>query len=95
MKPSNLSFVPLSQASLCLDCEMITAAATCCAACGSSALMNMARTLSQPGHSRRVVTHNVNSTYTKYAERQTIFARQKRISASDYGLVCLQGGVKL
>jgi hypothetical protein len=45
MNKSGLSFVPLQQASLCLDCEMITSAQTHCFACGSVALMNLARTL--------------------------------------------------
>ena len=45
MNTSDLSIVPLKQANLCLDCEMITAAQTHCVACGSAALMNLARTL--------------------------------------------------
>lgn len=48
MNTSNLSLVPLQQASLCLDCETITAAQTNCHACGSRALLNIARALSQP-----------------------------------------------
>lgn len=46
MKPANLSVVPFQQASLCLDCETITAAHTNCLACGSRALLNIARVLS-------------------------------------------------
>ncbi len=49
MKAPNRNFVPLNQASLCLDCEMVTAAPTCCPACGSGALMSIARALSRPG----------------------------------------------
>ncbi len=49
MKSSGLSLIPLPLASLCLDCEMITAAHGRCVACGSSALLNVARTLSRPG----------------------------------------------
>ena len=45
MNVSKLSLVPLQQASLCLDCEIITAAHTHCLACGSVALLNLARTL--------------------------------------------------
>jgi hypothetical protein len=45
MNVTKLSLVPLQQASLCLDCDMITAAHTHCFACGSVALMNLARTL--------------------------------------------------
>jgi hypothetical protein len=45
MNVSKLSLVPLQQASLCLDCEIITAAHTHCLACGSAALLNLARTL--------------------------------------------------
>lgn len=49
MKSSKLSLVPFQLASLCLDCEMITAANGRCIACGSMALLNIARTLSKPG----------------------------------------------
>jgi hypothetical protein len=45
MKTSELDLVPLRQASLCLDCDMITAAHTHCLACGSIALMSLAKTL--------------------------------------------------
>lgn len=45
MNASTLSLVPFQQASLCLDCEMITAAHTHCSVCGSVALLNLARTL--------------------------------------------------
>jgi len=41
--------VPLLYASLCLDCEVITSVHTFCPACGSGALMNLARAL---GHSK-------------------------------------------
>jgi len=44
------SFVPLQQASLCLDCDVISAAHTRCLACGSQALLNVARALSRPNH---------------------------------------------
>jgi|ERR1700729_1910851 len=37
--------VPLQQASLCVDCETITAAHTNCLACGSKALLNIAQVL--------------------------------------------------
>jgi hypothetical protein len=42
---SNLSLVPLRQASLCLDCETIMTAPTNCHVCGSRALLNVARAL--------------------------------------------------
>jgi hypothetical protein len=45
MNSSKLGLVPLQQASLCMDCEMITAAHTHCCACGSAALLSLARTL--------------------------------------------------
>jgi hypothetical protein len=48
MSTSNLSLVPLQQASLCLDCETITTAQTNCHRCGSRALLNLARALDQP-----------------------------------------------
>jgi len=44
---TNVSLVPLQHASLCLDCETITTAHTNCMACGSRALLNLARILSQ------------------------------------------------
>lgn len=50
MNISNLGFVPLQQANLCLDCETITAAHTNCSACGSGALLNVARALNRPGY---------------------------------------------
>lgn len=50
MNTSNLSLVPLHQASLCLDCETITAAQSNCHACGSRALLSIARVLNQPGY---------------------------------------------
>ncbi len=45
MNTSQLSLIPLQQATLCIDCDMITASQTRCAVCGSVALMNLARTL--------------------------------------------------
>jgi hypothetical protein len=45
VKTSNLSLVPLRQATLCLDCENITTAHANCHACGSRALLNVARAL--------------------------------------------------
>jgi len=45
MSTSEFSIVPLRQASLCLDCDMITSAHTHCFVCGSGALMSLARTL--------------------------------------------------
>jgi len=48
MKASNLGLVHLKKASLCLDCEMITEAQTDCLACGSTALLNVARALNRP-----------------------------------------------
>jgi hypothetical protein len=41
--------VPLQFASLCLDCEMITPTRGRCTACGSVAVLNVARMLSRPG----------------------------------------------
>jgi hypothetical protein len=45
MNAAKLSLVPFQQASLCLDCDMITAAHTNCFVCGSVALLNLARAL--------------------------------------------------
>ena len=49
MNSSGSSVVPLQLASLCLDCEMITPTCGRCIACGSVALLNVARMLSRPG----------------------------------------------
>lgn len=46
MNNSNPSLIPLQRASLCLDCEVITPAHKSCLACGSAALLNLARALS-------------------------------------------------
>jgi hypothetical protein len=43
----NLDLVPLQKAGLCLDCDTITAAHTTCLACGSRAVLNIARVLSR------------------------------------------------
>src|ERR1700742_486196 len=50
MNASELSLVPLKQASLCLDCDMISGGHTYCFACGSTALLNLARTLNGREH---------------------------------------------
>ena len=50
MNTSTPDLVPLQQASLCLDCETITAAHSNCHACGSRALLNIARALDHPGY---------------------------------------------
>jgi hypothetical protein len=44
---TNYSLVPLQQANLCLDCETITASQANCFACGSRALLNVARVLNE------------------------------------------------
>jgi hypothetical protein len=48
MNNLNPSLIPLQRASLCLDCEVITPAQKSCLACGSMALLNVARALSGP-----------------------------------------------
>jgi len=45
MNSSERSLIPLQQANLCLDCDMITTGHTYCFGCGSTALLNLARTL--------------------------------------------------
>jgi hypothetical protein len=52
MNITKLSLVPLQHASLCLDCDMITSAHTHCLACGSIALLNLARTLNGGDYAR-------------------------------------------
>ena len=42
------SLVPLQHASLCLDCDLISPARTHCLACGSQALLSIARALNRP-----------------------------------------------
>ena len=48
MNKPNPSLIPLQRASLCLDCETITPAQKSCLACGSAALLNIARALGGP-----------------------------------------------
>jgi hypothetical protein len=50
MNISSVSFVPLKQANLCVDCDMITAINTRCPACGSIALLNLDRALARSGY---------------------------------------------
>jgi hypothetical protein len=50
MNTSNVGLVPLQQASLCLDYEAIAASHAKCPACGSGALLNVARALSRPDY---------------------------------------------
>lgn len=71
MNTSNLSLVPLQQASLCLDCETITAAQTNCHACGSRALLNIARALDQPGYRASLRADNpvIHAAFSKQAPR--------------------------
>jgi hypothetical protein len=47
MTTANYNLVPLQQANLCLDCETITASQANCFACGSRALLNVARVLNE------------------------------------------------
>ena len=47
MSVCDAGVVPLQQASLCLDCEQITAARVYCRACGSHALLGIAGVLSR------------------------------------------------
>jgi hypothetical protein len=88
MNTSDLSLVPLQQASLCLDCDMITAAHTHCFACGSVALMNLARTLDgnasakQSHHELFVVTRN--SLRPKPAALKSIRSDQQPVSQGKY-----------
>jgi len=57
MNTPNMSLVPLQLASLCLDCEMITPAQAKCMACGSVAVLNIARTL----NSRRAISSKIEA----------------------------------
>jgi len=68
MSTSDLSFVPLQQASLCLDCEMITRAHGRCMACGSTALLGIARTLSRQGE--LVLRHQTNTGVAQIVSRR-------------------------
>lgn len=54
MNTADLNLVPLKLATLCLDCETITAGHMHCHACGSRALLNIARALSRPSSSPAV-----------------------------------------
>jgi hypothetical protein len=50
MNNSDPSLIPLQRANLCLDCEVITPAHMSCLACGSTALLSIARALSGPAY---------------------------------------------
>ncbi len=73
MNTRSVSLVPLQQASLCLDCETITTAHTNCLACGSRALLNLARVLSQHSSDRlrSVSTAAVPMSLSPIRQRQT------------------------
>lgn len=73
MNSANFNVVPLRQASLCMDCETITAAHTNCLACGSQALLGLARVLSEPSSdfSRRVSTEVVPISLSPLHKRHT------------------------
>jgi hypothetical protein len=88
MNTSELSLVPLQLANLCLDCEMITAGQTHCSACGSVALMNLARTLNgnataEQSHQELFVVKR-NSPRPKPAAFKSIGPNQLPISQSKY-----------
>jgi hypothetical protein len=68
MNTSTLSLVPLQQASLCLDCDMITPAHTHCSACGSAALLNLARTLNGGEYARQIAA--THAAVTSISERR-------------------------
>jgi hypothetical protein len=75
MNISQLSLVPLRQASLCLDCDMITPSHTHCLACGSVALMSLARTLNgeeRPGRKQQELMV-VAAFSTQQAQEPTVF----------------------
>jgi hypothetical protein len=88
MKTSELSLVPLQLANLCLDCDMITAGQTHCFACGSVALMNLARTLN--GSAAEKHSHHELFVVTKRSPRpkpdafKSIGPNQRPISLSKY-----------
>ena len=42
--------IPLQLATLCMDCNMITASTTDCLVCGSAALLNLARVMNRENH---------------------------------------------
>ena len=50
MNAESPSLVPLQHASLCLDCDVISAAHADCPACGSRALLSIARALNRPAY---------------------------------------------
>jgi hypothetical protein len=92
MKTSCRNFVPLRQASLCLDCEMISDTAVACPACGSAALMNMARALGNAGQSHGAYVGPLpdHAAYASRPERRFVFERSKERSHA-FRLPLLQG----
>jgi hypothetical protein len=93
MQTSQLNIVPLTRASLCLDCEMITAAHSACRFCGSSALLSIARALSRPGHGGALSSEGP---IARPASRQSSFrkgllAHANPASAESFSAGCAQG----
>lgn len=80
MNASRPSLVPLQHASLCMDCEMITAAHTHCSACGSAALLNLARTLN--GGDDFIPMHKALATVASTSEGQSSESRQVSVTPS-------------
>jgi hypothetical protein len=88
MNASNLSFIPLRQASLCLDCEVITLGHTRCMACGSSALLNVDRALSRhwtssQNSAQRVTVVQMPAGHTPGSKRSP---NQARVAAARFVL---------
>jgi hypothetical protein len=86
MNVAKFSLVPFQQASLCLDCEMITAAHTHCFVCGSAALLNLARTLNgaesiahTPGDFTAAAHVSVQQDFEPQFARSTRYLRPRRI----------------
>jgi hypothetical protein len=84
MNTANVSLVPLRQASLCLDCETISAAHTNCAACGSRSLLSLARVLSQhpAGLSATAIPLPLHRRHSFYPTDSNSDGRPERLDAS-------------
>lgn len=76
MSVYDFGIVPLQQASLCLDCEVITAAQKHCSACGSRALLGIAGVLSRRGSSSPLFSahRDWRDDKAEQAQDRTLFA---------------------
>jgi hypothetical protein len=92
---SKMSPVPLQQASLCMDCDMITAAHTRCFVCGSAALLNIAKALNGDEYAdalqpelatmTSIPSRRVHQTRVLFSADERMFAADQRMGRRSIG----------